>query len=92
MGVEYLSICMILSFGSVGQILFQRLLQSTGRTGLSMVSQLVGAVFNIIFDPILIRKVRYNTPPQILHAKLRAKLFAANLRPLRKGCSSFLTC
>jgi putative MATE family efflux protein len=54
MGVEYLSICMILSFGSVGQILFQRLLQSTGRTGLSMVSQLIGAVFNIIFDPILI--------------------------------------
>ncbi|MDR1029907.1 MAG: MATE family efflux transporter [Treponema sp.] len=54
MGVEYLSICMVFSFGSVGQILFQRLLQSTGRTGLSMVSQLVGAVFNIIFDPILI--------------------------------------
>jgi putative MATE family efflux protein len=53
-GVEYLSICMIFSFGSVGQILFQRLLQSTGRTGLSMVSQLVGALFNIIFDPILI--------------------------------------
>jgi putative MATE family efflux protein len=54
MGVEYLSICMIFSVGSVGQILFQRLLQSVGRTGLSMVSQLVGAVFNIIFDPILI--------------------------------------
>jgi putative MATE family efflux protein len=54
MGVEYLSICMIFSCGTVGQILFQRLLQSTGRTGLSMVSQLVGAVFNIIFDPILI--------------------------------------
>jgi putative MATE family efflux protein len=54
MGVEYLSICMIFSFGTVGQILFQRLLQSTGRTGLSMVSQLVGAVINIIFDPILI--------------------------------------
>jgi putative MATE family efflux protein len=54
MGIDYLSICMIWSFGSVGQITFQRLLQSTGRTGLSMVSQLVGAVFNIIFDPILI--------------------------------------
>jgi putative MATE family efflux protein len=54
MGVEYLSICMIWSFGSVGQITFQRILQSTGRTGLSMVSQLVGAVFNIIFDPVLI--------------------------------------
>jgi putative MATE family efflux protein len=54
MGVEYLSLCMILSCGSVGQITFQRLLQSTGRTGLSMVSQLVGAVFNLIFDPLLI--------------------------------------
>jgi putative MATE family efflux protein len=54
MGVEYLSICMIFSFGSVGQILFQRLLQSTGRTGLAMVSQLIGAAFNIIFDPVLI--------------------------------------
>ncbi|MDR2796865.1 MAG: MATE family efflux transporter [Treponema sp.] len=54
MGVEYLSICMIWSVGSVGQITFQRILQSTGRAGLSMVSQLVGAVFNIIFDPLLI--------------------------------------
>jgi putative MATE family efflux protein len=53
-GVEYLSICMIFSLGSVGQIIFQRLLQATGKTGLSMVSQLAGAVFNIIFDPILI--------------------------------------
>jgi putative MATE family efflux protein len=53
-GVEYLSICMVFSFGAVGQILFQRLLQSTGRTGLSMVSQLAGAAFNIVFDPILI--------------------------------------
>jgi putative MATE family efflux protein len=54
LGTEYLSICMILSLGSVGQITFQRLLQSTGKTTLSMVSQFVGAGFNIIFDPILI--------------------------------------
>jgi putative MATE family efflux protein len=53
-GVDYLSICMIWSFGASGQIAFQRLLQSTGKTGLSMVSQLVGACFNIIFDPIMI--------------------------------------
>jgi hypothetical protein len=45
---------MIFSFGASGQIAFQRLLQSTGKTGLSMVSQLVGACFNIVFDPILI--------------------------------------
>jgi putative MATE family efflux protein len=54
MGAEYLSICMIFSIGSVGQITFQRLLQSTGRTALSMVSQFAGAAINIIFDPILI--------------------------------------
>lgn len=54
LGVDYLSICMIYSFGTVGQIIFQRLLQSTGKTALSMVSQLVGAAINIIFDPILI--------------------------------------
>ncbi|MFR5881684.1 MAG: MATE family efflux transporter, partial [Cloacibacillus evryensis] len=41
-GVDYLSVCMIWSFGGVGQITFQRLLQSTGRTALSMASQLVG--------------------------------------------------
>lgn len=54
LGVDYLSICLIFSFGAVGQITFQRLLQSTGKTTLSMVSQLVGAAVNIILDPILI--------------------------------------
>jgi putative MATE family efflux protein len=53
-GVDYLSICAIFSFGAIGQITFQRLLQSTGRTLLSMVSQIVGAGINIVFDPILI--------------------------------------
>ena len=54
LGVDYLSICTIFSFGTVGQIIFQRLLQSTGKTMLSMVSQLIGAVINVILDPILI--------------------------------------
>ncbi|MDR1900809.1 MAG: MATE family efflux transporter [Treponema sp.] len=54
MGVEYLFICMAFSFGSILQITFQRILQATGRTTLSMVSQLAGAAFNIIFDPLLI--------------------------------------
>ncbi len=53
-GTTYLSIVCTLSFGCLLQITFERLLQATGRTMLSMVSQLVGAVFNIIFDPILI--------------------------------------
>ncbi len=53
-GVEYLRICMIGSCGLFAQVTFERLLQSTGRTQLAMVSQLVGAIINIIFDPILI--------------------------------------
>lgn len=54
LGKEYLSVCCIASFGLFGQIIFERLLQSTGRTTLSMASQLIGAVTNIILDPILI--------------------------------------
>ena len=53
-GTDYISICLIFSFGIFGQFCFERLLQSTGRTGLSMVTQLIGAVINIILDPILI--------------------------------------
>ena len=53
-GVEYLSICCVLSIGLFGQVTLERLLQSTGKTVLSMIAQLVGAVTNIIFDPIMI--------------------------------------
>ena len=53
-GVTYLRICMGLSFGVFISICYERFLQSTGRTIYSMVIQLVGAVINIIFDPILI--------------------------------------
>ena len=47
----------IAASGSLGifmEITFERFLQSTGRTTLSMISQLLGAVFNIIMDPVLI--------------------------------------
>ncbi len=53
-GTTYLSIICILSFGCLLQITLERLLQATGRTTLSMVTQLTGALFNLIFDPILI--------------------------------------
>ena len=53
-GVEYASICLIFSFGIFAQFCFERLLQATGRTRLSMMTQLIGAVINIILDPILI--------------------------------------
>ena len=53
-GIDYLSTVMIFSFGLLGQIFFERLLTSTGRTIFSMTSQLCGALTNIILDPIMI--------------------------------------
>ena len=53
-GTDYARICLGLSIGIFSQFCFERLLQSTGRTVYSMVTQLIGAVINIIMDPILI--------------------------------------
>ena len=53
-GTDYARICLGLSIGIFSQFCFERLLQSTGRTVYSMITQLVGAVINIIMDPILI--------------------------------------
>ncbi len=54
MGVDYLEICMVFGLGVFIQIGCERILQSMGKTGLSMVTQLVGAVVNIILDPLMI--------------------------------------
>ncbi len=53
-GVSYLSICCIFSFGVFTQFIFERLLQSTGKTFFAMITQGVGAITNLILDPILI--------------------------------------
>lgn len=53
-GTQYLQICCIFSFGLFLQITFERLLQSTGKTMYTMISQSLGAVINIILDPIMI--------------------------------------
>lgn len=53
-GKTYMSICLIMSFGLFGQFCFEKLLQSTGRTFYTMITQASGAVINIIMDPILI--------------------------------------
>ena len=53
-GIAYTSICCIFVMGSFLQILFERLLQATGRTTLSMIAQGVGAITNILLDPIFI--------------------------------------
>lgn len=53
-GSSYVSIICIFSIGSFMQIILERLLQSTGRTVLSMITQGTGAIINIILDPIFI--------------------------------------
>ncbi len=54
MGTQYLRICCVYSFGLIFFSTFEKLLQSTGRSGLSTVSQVSGAVTNIVLDPIMI--------------------------------------
>ena len=53
-GIAYLRVCCCASFGIFFGMTFDRLLQSTGRTLLTMYTQLLGALMNIILDPILI--------------------------------------
>jgi len=53
-GIEYLTIVCTFSFGLFSQFLFERLLQSTGKTIYTMITQATGAIINIILDPILI--------------------------------------
>lgn len=54
MGASYLKICTTLSFGSIGFTIYERFLQSTGKTHLSTIAQLSGAVVNIVFDYVFI--------------------------------------
>lgn len=54
MGKSYLSICCIISFGIVMFSIYEKLLQSTGKTVYSTIAQVSGAVVNIVLDPIFI--------------------------------------
>lgn len=53
-GVDYLTVVCCFSFGLYGQVIFERLMQSTGRTLYTMFTQGIGAIINIILDPIFI--------------------------------------
>lgn len=53
-GTSYLTICLVFSFGIFLEMTFERIMQSTGRTIYSMITQGTGAIINIILDPILI--------------------------------------
>lgn len=53
-GRDYLTVCLCFSVCLFGQMCFERLLQSTGRTDLAMIPQLVGAAINMVLDPIMV--------------------------------------
>jgi Na+-driven multidrug efflux pump len=53
-GVQYFKICLIFSGGLFLELIFEKMLQATGRTMLSMIVQGTGAILNIVFDPIFI--------------------------------------
>lgn len=54
MGTEYLSICCVFSFGMSMFAIFEKMLQATGHSLCSTIAQILGAVTNIVLDPILI--------------------------------------
>lgn len=54
MGTTYLKICSCLSLGAIGYTVYERFLQSTGKTMLSTISQISGALVNIVLDYIFI--------------------------------------
>ena len=54
LGYQYLIIVMVFSFGQMFSICFERILQSQGNMFIPMISLIVGAVTNIILDPIMI--------------------------------------
>lgn len=54
MGISYLSICSVVSFGIVLFSIYEKLLQSTGKTIYSTIAQVAGAVVNIVLDPVMI--------------------------------------
>jgi len=53
-GTSYVTICCVFSLGCFVEILFERMLQASGRTVYSMITQAVGAVINIVLDPVFI--------------------------------------
>ena len=54
MGCSYLRICCVLSFGIMLYMIYEKLLQATGRTMQATIAQVAGALTNIVLDPIMI--------------------------------------
>ncbi len=62
-GIEYSSICCIATLGIYFEVLFERMLQATGRTMHTMITQGVGAIINIALDPVFIFGVEFLNIP-----------------------------
>ena len=58
-GINYTSICCIFTMGIYFEVLFERMLQATGRTAHTMITQGAGAICNILLDPIFIFGVEW---------------------------------
>ena len=83
MGVSYLRICCVVSFGIIFFSLFEKLLQATGRSLYSAIGQVIGAVVNIILDPIIAFACTIKTGTE---SKLSAPVFSYNMMiPGSKG-------
>ncbi len=54
MAIRYLRICCVMSMGIIAFSIMEKLLQATGRSHLSTIAQVTGALTNIVLDPILI--------------------------------------
>ena len=54
LGSSYLKICCTLSFGCIGFAIYERFLQASGKTSLSMIAQITGAIINIVLDYVFI--------------------------------------
>ena len=54
LGSSYLKICCTLSFGCIGFAIYERFLQASGKTSLSMIAQITGAIMNIVLDYVFI--------------------------------------
>ena len=54
MGTTYLQICCCFSLGAIGYTVYERFLQSTGKTMLSTIAQISGAITNIVLDYVFI--------------------------------------
>ena len=79
-GIRYLTICCVLSLGMFMQVMNEKLLAATSRTTLSMISQLVGAIVNIILDPIFI----FGYCGEALSGTTGAALATGTGRPVRR--------